>query len=50
VQHRLDRALERLQARRQLGLVDVVRDLATGEVPELVGVREVVDRDDLGDG
>src|SRR5207302_5651959 len=49
VQHRLHRALQRLEARGQFRLVDVIGDLATGQVLELVGVRQVVDGDDLGD-
>ena len=43
-----DEELEALEPRDELRLVEVVGDLAAGEVAELVGVREVVDRDDLG--
>src|SRR4029078_9039206 len=49
VEDRLHRALEPFQAREKLCLVHVVGDLAAGEVLELVGLREVVDRDDLRD-
>ena len=34
----------------ELALVEVVGDVAIGEVAELVGAREVVDRDDVGCG
>src|SRR5574341_2180336 len=49
VEQRLQAAAEIVQPREEFVLIDVVRDLAPGEIPELVGVREVVNRDDVGD-
>ena len=49
MEHRVDVARERVERAGQLGLVEVIGDLALREVAELVGVREVVDGDDVGD-
>src|SRR5207248_8447499 len=49
VQQRLDGALPLVHVGNERGLVDVIGDLATGQILELVGVRQIVDGDDLGD-
>src|SRR6185503_362520 len=49
MEQRLDRAFVALQVGDEVGLVDVVGDLAVREVAELVRVLQVVDRDHLGD-
>ena len=48
MQHRRDVVVEvaLLQPREELVLVEVVGDVAVGEVRDLVGVREVVDGED----
>jgi len=49
MQHRADQAVEKtfLQFFQEVFLVEVVGDFAIGQIPELVGVLEVVHRDDV---
>src|SRR6185503_20135040 len=49
MEQRLDRAFIALEVGDEVGLVDVVGDLAVRQVAELVRVLQVVDRDHLGD-
>src|SRR3989338_3066657 len=49
MQHRADQAVEKtfLQFFQEVFLVEIIGDVAIGQVPELVGVLEVVHRDDV---
>ena len=50
MQHRVDRAVEfaRLQRREKVALVDVIGDLAVGQIAELVALGQIVHGDDVG--
>ena len=48
MQHRLERAVEAVEALEEVGLVEIVGDLQAREVAHLVRLLQVVDRDDVG--